>query len=252
MKTMDNSNPPVTPSTECVPSQSFLQLVHLSKTYREGVRTRVVLKDACFNLERGSITAILGKSGSGKTTLLNLISGIDQADSGQVYLDSVNLTALNDHERTLIRRRRIGFVFQFFNLIPTLTIWENVTLPLELNHLSRNGGLKKAEVLLDEVGLLDRRKAYPEQLSGGEQQRVSIARALVHDPDLLLADEPTGNLDEETGMGILKLIDRLTRRNGKSLVLVTHSQDAAAIADRTIYLHDGRLIEYPNGTRPIL
>jgi putative ABC transport system ATP-binding protein len=235
---------------DCGPSTAFLQLIHLSKSYREGLNTHVVLKDACMNLEQGTVAAILGKSGSGKTTLLNLISGIDLADAGSVTLDGVNLTALNDHKRTLIRRKRIGFIFQFFNLIPTLTVWENVTLPLELNNLLQNGGSQNAEALLDEVGLLDRRKAYPEQLSGGEQQRVSIARALVHDPDLLLADEPTGNLDEETGRDILSLLDRLTRQRGKSLLLVTHSQEAAAIADRTIYLLDGHLMEYANGTHP--
>ena len=233
-------------------SNSFLRLAHIRKTYWEGDRSRIVLKDACFKFEQGTITTILGKSGSGKTTLLNLISGIDQVDSGQIYLGSIDLTALNDHQRTLIRRKRIGFIFQFFNLIPTLTIWENVILPLELNNLTQNGGLSHAEDLLAEVGLLDRRKAYPEQLSGGEQQRVSIARALVHNPDLILADEPTGNLDEETGDDILRLLDRLTRMNGKSLILVTHSQETAAIADRSVYLHEGELVEYPNGSRPSL
>jgi putative ABC transport system ATP-binding protein len=239
-------------TSDCQPGGSFLELIQLSKTYREGSRSRVVLKDACFKFESGCITAILGKSGSGKTTLLNLISGIDQADSGQVFLDSINLTALNDHDRTLVRRRRIGFVFQFFNLIPTLTVWENISLPLELNDRMDQTGSARVEELLAEVGLLDRRKAYPEQLSGGEQQRVSIARALVHNPDLLLADEPTGNLDEETGAEILKLIDRLTRRSGKSLIMVTHSNEAAAIADRVVYLHDGRLIDYAGGERPVL
>ncbi len=236
----------------CDEISGFLRLSHLSKTYREGGKSRQVLKDACFSLERGSITAILGKSGSGKTTLLNLISGIDQADAGTVFLDSINLTALNDHERTLIRRERIGFVFQFFNLIPTLTVWENITLPLELNNLMDHGGPERAETLLREVDLFDRRKAYPEQLSGGEQQRVSIARALVHNPDLLLADEPTGNLDEGTGKDILQLLDKLSRKNDKSLILVTHSHEAAAIADRTVYLHDGALIEYSNGNIPSL
>ena len=147
----------------------------------------------------------------------------------------------------MIRRQKIGFIFQFFNLIPTLSIWENVTLPLELNNRMDARGKQKAEELLDAVGLLDRKDHFPDQLSGGEQQRISIARGLVHDPLLLLADEPTGNLDEETGIGVLKLLDRLTRLNGKNLILVTHSPTAAAFADRILILKDGHLREDHRG-----
>ena len=219
----------------------FIRLEQISKHYVEGGQRRMVLKDASVYFQQGELVAILGKSGSGKTTLLNLISGIDRADAGTVYLNGENLSAMDENRRTLFRRRRIGFVFQFFNLIPTLTVLENVRLPLELNGL-QNHGNRRAEELLAEVGLQDRFNAYPDRLSGGEQQRVAIARALVHDPDLVLADEPTGNLDEETGKQVLALLDRLTRKAGKSLVLVTHNPEAAAYADRIFLLKDGRLI----------
>jgi putative ABC transport system ATP-binding protein len=197
----------------------------------------------CFG--RGEIVAILGKSGSGKTTLLNLISGIDRADAGSIWLAGANLSQMPDRQLTLYRRRNIGFIFQFFNLISTLTVWENLLLPLELNGMLNRAGLARAEDLLETVGLNDRRKTYPDRLSGGEQQRVAIARALVHDPTLILADEPTGNLDEETGRQVMDLLSRLVRNTGKNLLLVTHSADAAAYADRTFTLHEGHLIEQP-------
>ncbi len=188
----------------------------------------------------GEFVAVIGKSGTGKSTLLNIISGIDDADSGEVWFNGENLTALKERDRTLFRRRHIGFIFQFFNLIPTLTVWENVILPLELLGAK---SLEPAAELLEMVGLGDRHAAYPDKLSGGEQQRVAIARALVHDPLLVLADEPTGNLDEETGTRILRLLDTLTRQRGKNLILVTHSLEAAGFADRILYLRDGQLFE---------
>jgi len=199
---------------------TFIRLENLSKNYQEGEHTRVVLQNLNATFAKGEFVAILGKSGTGKSTLLNLISGIDRADSGAIWLNGQDLTALDERQRTLFRRHNIGFVFQFFNLIPTLTV---------------------AESLLDAVGLLDRRQTFPDRLSGGEQQRVAIARALVHDPLLVLADEPTGNIDEETGQQVLALLDRLTRQAGKNLILVTHSPDAAAYADRILYLRDGQL-----------
>jgi putative ABC transport system ATP-binding protein len=220
----------------------FLRFEDLSKNYREGDQTRVVLQNADAALARGEFVAILGRSGSGKSTLLNLISGIDRADSGRIWLNGQELTALNDHQRTLFRRRNIGFVFQFFNLIPTLSVWENVVLPLELNGASAAETRRHAEFLLNEVGLLDRRATFPDRLSGGEQQRVALARALVHDPILVLADEPTGNLDESTGQHILNLLDQLTRQAGKNLVMVTHSAEAAGHADRVLHLRDGKLV----------
>lgn len=225
------------------PQAEFLRLVNLSKRYQEGDRYRTVLQNTTVSFRQGEFAAILGKSGSGKTTLLNLISGIDQVDSGDIFLNSSRLTGMNEYERTMFRRQNIGFIFQFFNLIPTLTVWENVILPLELNNLNTPQGLANARTLLEDVGLGDRVKTFPDRLSGGEQQRVSIARALVHNPQLLLADEPTGNLDEETGRAVMNLLDRLTRSAGKNMILVTHSPDAAGYADRVLTLRDGQLVE---------
>jgi len=224
-------------------SDGFLRLENLSKSYVEGGNNRIVLQNACLELKKGEIVAILGKSGSGKTTLLNLVSGIDRVDAGDIYLAGLKLTALKDHEWTVFRRTNIGFIFQFFNLIPTLTVWENLILPLELNGLLDAQGKNKAVEMLAEVSLSDRQKAFPDQLSGGEQQRVAIARALVHDPMMVLADEPTGNLDEETGRQVLARLEKLTRKTGKSLLMVTHSAEAAAIADRIFQLQHGKLVE---------
>jgi putative ABC transport system ATP-binding protein len=223
-------------------NHAFFRLQNLSKAYMEAGKRHIVLQNATVGFGKGEFAAILGKSGSGKTTLLNLISGIDCPDQGEIYLNGTHLTGMNDLERTLFRREQIGFIFQFFNLIPTLTLWENVILPLELNNRLNRAGREHAETLINEVGLGDRMKAFPDRLSGGEQQRVAIARALVHDPSLVLADEPTGNLDEDTGRTILDLLDRLTRQAGKNLVMVTHSPEAAAYADHTYLLRDGRLI----------
>jgi putative ABC transport system ATP-binding protein len=222
----------------------FICLQNLSKSYQEGDRNRLVLKDASAEIDQGEYTAILGKSGSGKSTLLNLISGIDLVDSGEIWIGGRELTSLSERDRTLFRRRYIGFIFQFFNLIPTLTVLENVALPLELKREGQKTARARAEEILREVGLADRGQTFPEHLSGGEQQRVAIARALVHDPLLVLADEPTGNLDEETGWQVLALLDRLTRQAGKNLILVTHSREAADQADRILYLREGQLIDH--------
>ncbi len=220
----------------------YIQLQNLSKTYWEGDRQRVVLHEACAEFEQGEFVAILGKSGSGKSTLLNLIGGIDLADSGSICMADTNLTALGDRERTLFRRDKIGFIFQFFNLIPTLSVLENATLPGELSGKPPAQVRRRAADLLAAVGLHDRLDTFPDRLSGGEQQRVAIARALINDPFLLLADEPTGNLDEETGRQVLALLDRLTRQAGKNTIMVTHSAEAAAIADRVLTLRDGKLV----------
>ena len=224
-------------------NNGFIRLECLSKSYLEGERTRTVLKDASATFSKGEFVAILGKSGSGKSTLLNLISGIDLADSGMIWLNGKNLTSLDDRQRTLFRRNNVGFIFQFFNLIPMLTVLENVVLPGELSGIPLQTVRGQAESLLESVELVDRMDTFPDRLSGGEQQRVAIARALINDPLLVLADEPTGNLDEDTGRQVLALLDRLTRQAGKNLILVTHSREAASYADRVIFLRDGNLSE---------
>jgi putative ABC transport system ATP-binding protein len=221
---------------------AFLRFHDLSKSYYEGDVQRVVLQNAHAEFQLGEITAILGRSGSGKSTLLNLISGIDEPDSGQIWVEGQELSALSERERTFFRRAQIGFVFQFYNLIPTLTVGENVSLPLELNRVPRAQARQKAEELLHAVGLLERWDTFPEKLSGGEQQRVTLARALVHDPLLILADEPTGNLDEETGAQVMSLLARLTREQDRTLLMVTHSREAAAHADRILRLSHGQLV----------
>ena len=224
-------------------SDCFLCFQQLTKSYQEGGLQRNVLNHASAAIRKGEFTSILGKSGSGKSTLLNLISGIDYPDSGRIIIQDFDLTQHTERERTLFRRKNIGFIFQFFNLIPTLTVIENVAISLDLNGSSFRVAQEGAAKMLDAVGLLDRAGTFPENLSGGEQQRVAIARALVHDPLLVLADEPTGNLDEETGRQVLNLLDQLTRQSGKNLILVTHSRESADFADRILYLRDGALIE---------
>ena len=221
---------------------AFLRFHDLTKSYYEGDQRRIVLQNAHAEFQPGQFTAILGKSGSGKSTLLNLISGIDAPDSGQIWVGGQDLTALPERDRTLFRRANIGFIFQFFNLIPTLTVGENVTLPLELNRSPRPITRQKSEALLEAVGLLDRWNTFPEKLSGGEQQRVALARALVHDPLLILADEPTGNLDEETGAQMIALLARLTREQNRTLLMVTHSAEAASHADQVLRLSHGQLV----------
>jgi len=221
----------------------FLILKNLSKSYSEGEQNHSVFRNIHLTVDRGEVIAILGKSGSGKSTLLNLISGIDLVDSGSISLEGTILTNLSDQKMTLFRREKIGFIFQFFNLIPTLSVWENLILPLELNGLTGASNFRRAEELLETIGLAGRKTTFPDRMSGGEQQRIAIARALVHNPLLVLADEPTGNLDEETGRQVLSLLDQLTRQAGKSMLLVTHSTEAAAIADRVFALREGRLVE---------
>jgi putative ABC transport system ATP-binding protein len=194
-------------------------------------------------MQRGEFVALVGASGSGKSTLLNLLSGIDGADSGAIWVDGRNLIALNEAERTLFRRQHIGFVFQFFNLLPTLTVIENAALPLELAGASAKDAARKAQELLALVGLGERADSYPDVLSGGEQQRVALARALVHDPILVLADEPTGNLDEDTGAQVMDLLEQLTRQAGRNLVMATHNLDNARRADRVMHVREGKLVE---------
>ena len=221
----------------------FIELRELTKVYLEGDQERTVFAHANAVIRRGEFVVLVGRSGSGKSTLLNLISGIDLPTSGDVIVNDIRLAKLSERERTLFRRKQVGFVFQFFNLIPTLTIEENLLLPLELK--GRVGKTEHSKVLelLETVGLADRAKSFPDRLSGGELQRIAIARAVVHDPPLILADEPTGNLDADTGQEVVELLNRVTREDGKTMVMVTHSTDWLGLADRVLVVQEGRLVE---------
>lgn len=215
---------------------------NLTKTYEEAGRTRVILDDVTHEFPEKRISAVLGRSGTGKSTLLNLLAGLDTPTAGDIYIGDTNLTALSERDRTLFRRKNIGFVFQFFNLIPTLNVLENISLPLELTGASQREATERVEELLDAVGLAGREPAFPDRLSGGEQQRVAIARALAHDPLIVLADEPTGNLDAATGKQALDLLEDLTRRFGKTLILATHSHQVVQRADLVWRIRQGKLV----------
>ena len=215
----------------------------LSRSFHEGGRVHRVLQGLDAQIGSGERVAIMGRSGSGKSTLLNLISGIDRADGGAVHIDGTEVTALGEPARTLFRRAHIGFVYQFFNLIPTLDVLENVRLVLELNGVRGAPARARSLAALAGVGLQERAHSAIDQLSGGEQQRLAIARALVHEPGLLLADEPTGNLDEETAREVLPVLLSLTRERGATLLMVTHDEMLAATADRVLELREGRLHE---------
>jgi putative ABC transport system ATP-binding protein len=234
-----------TPGAASPSLDPLIAITGLTRTFAEGGRARVVLEDASATIGRGEMAVLVGRSGTGKSTLLNLLSGIDLPDAGRVVIDGIDLTALPERERTLFRRDHVGFIFQFFNLIPTLTVAENLFLPLELQGRLDAARRRNALDLLAEVGLADRGDAFPDRLSGGEQQRVAVARALVHDPLLVLADEPTGNLDLETGLHVLALLDRLTRRAGKTMVMVTHSREVVGMADRVFSIESCKLVEQP-------
>ncbi len=225
-------------------STAFIQLTDLHYGYREGSSDHPVLRAASAEFERGEFVALFGRSGSGKTSLLNLLGGLDVPARGEIVIDGARLSRLDERQRTLFRRRHIGFVYQFFNLLPTLTVAENIRLPLELNGAPRSAWRATLE-LLDEVGLGSRADSFPDRLSGGEQQRVALVRALAHDPSLILADEPTGNLDDRTGEEVLALLDRAVRARGKTLLVVTHSAEVARRADRVLYLRDGMLRNSP-------
>ena len=218
----------------------MLEVQNLSKTYTSGAKAVNVLKDIHFKIEPGDIVSIVGPSGSGKTTLLGLCAGLDKATSGSVLLNGVALEPLSEDERAALRNQYVGFIFQNFQLIPTLTALENVMVPLELRGESNTD--EKAMGLLDKVGLAARHDHYPTQLSGGEQQRVSLARAFSNDPKILFADEPTGNLDEETGEKVEKLLFQLNKEMGTTMVIVTHDLSLAAKTNRIIKLKGGRLI----------
>lgn len=212
----------------------------LSKEYRSGDNKLAVLRDVSFSIPQGAFVAIVGPSGSGKTTLLGLLAGLDTPSHGQVILDDADLTAMDEDQRAQLRGEKVGFVFQSFQLISTLTALENVQVPLELR--GERGASERATELLRRVGLGDRLDHFPTQLSGGEQQRVAIARAFANEPRILFADEPTGNLDSDTGSHIVELLESLNRESATTIVLVTHDLTLAARAQRIIRLSDGRVI----------
>jgi putative ABC transport system ATP-binding protein len=214
----------------------------LCRSFIEGTGVHRVLDGADACIQRGEVVAIVGRSGSGKSTLLNLVSGIDRADSGEVVIGGQLVTAMPEPQRTLFRRAHLGFVYQFFNLIPTLDVEENVRLALELNGIRGAAARGRSAAILAEVGLGDRLRSPVDRLSGGEQQRVAIARALVHEPSVLLADEPTGNLDEETASHVLRALLSLTHSRGTTLLIVTHDAGLARSAHRILELRDGKLL----------
>ncbi|QUR68751.1 ABC transporter ATP-binding protein [Mycobacterium spongiae] len=222
--------------------QPIVQLRNLSRCFQEGDTQRQVLDHITADFEPGEFVALLGHSGSGKSTLLNLISGIEKPSTGDVTINGFAMTRKSERDRTLFRRDQIGIVFQFFNLIPTLTVLENITLPQELGGVPQRRAAGVARDLLKKVGMAGCESSFPDKLSGGEQQRVAISRALAHDPILVLADEPTGNLDNNTGDRVLALLLDLTHKAGKTLIMATHSRQVVHHADRVLNLEGGKLI----------
>jgi putative ABC transport system ATP-binding protein len=222
---------------------AILETDGISKQYQMGTVTVDALAGVDFSVERGEFVGVMGPSGSGKSTLLHLLGGLDQPSGGQVTLAGRALSDLSDRQITITRRRQMGFVFQFFNLIPTLTTEENVALPMIIDGRRPRDYQQRVDHLLELVGLTGRRDHTPDQLSGGEQQRVAIARALVTEPAIVLADEPTGNLDSRSGDEILRLLRRLCDELNQTVVMVTHDPRAASYADRIVFLQDGRIID---------
>ena len=223
----------------------MIRLVGVTKFYFEGGLRRPVLSDVSTEIGEGEWVALLGPSGSGKTTLLNLVAALDTPDQGVVEVGGRSVGDLSERDRALFRRSEIGFIFQFFNLLPTLTVLENLLLPAELGRIPDEVARERAMSLLDRVGLGDRAESFPDVLSGGERQRIAIARALVHEPPVILADEPTGNLDAETGAGVLRLMEDLLRDAGRTVLTVTHSERVAAHADRALTIRSGGLHPHP-------
>ena len=219
----------------------LIEIRHVTKSYRRGEQIVPVLTDITFDIDRGEFLGLMGPSGSGKSTLLNLIAGIDKPDSGELVIGGVDITRLAEGELADWRAANIGFIFQFYNLMPVLTAFENVELPLLLTRLSRRQRRERAETALDLVGLTDRMTHYPSELSGGQQQRVAIARAIITDPTLLVADEPTGDLDRHSAEEILGLMDQLNIDLGKTIVMVTHDRRAAEKAHAIMHLEKGEL-----------
>ena len=220
----------------------IIQFIDVFKSYQTGSQLVTALKGVNLSLNAGDFVTVMGPSGGGKTTLLNLLAGLDLPDKGEIILNGRKISEFSDHELTLLRRKEIGFVFQFFNLMPTLTVIENVELPLLLAHSSRSAG-ERIKTLLNYVGLWNRADSFPAELSGGEMQRVAIARSLVHQPVILLADEPTGNLDSENGQKIIDLMRQAANDFKTTVVMVTHNPQVAAIGNRHFEIRDGKLTD---------
>ena len=221
----------------------MIELRGISKTVMSGGRPLTILHPLDLTIPSGQFVAVVGPSGSGKSTLLGLLAGLDAPTTGSIFIDGVDITTLSEDALAKLRGVKIGFVFQFFHLVPSLTAFENILVPMEIAR--RRDASARARQLLDEVGLADRGHHYPSQLSGGEQQRVAIARALANDPAILMADEPTGNLDSATGRHVLELLLGVQRTRKTTLILVTHDADLAALADRRLAFRDGRAVETP-------
>lgn len=220
----------------------MIKIQNLNKTYLEAGRELHIFDDLNIEIPDSSRNILLGASGSGKSTFLNLISGLDDADSGSIEINGIKLTNLDQNEKTIFRREKLGFIFQFFNLIPTLNLEENIFLPLELNRINTKENQDYVKNLLDRVGLIDRLKSMPDTLSGGEQQRVAIVRALAHKPSLIVADEPTGNLDKETASKIMLLLDELLKESKAILVMATHDESLKSLADNVYELKNKSLV----------
>ena len=221
---------------------AVIQAVGLSKSYGSGEQGVQALAGVDFAVEKGEFVAIMGPSGSGKSTLLHLLGGLDKPSDGEISLAGMRISLLNDRQLTLTRRRQIGFIFQFFNLVPILTAEENILLPVMIDGKDPRAFQERLNTLLDLVGLKERRHHRPDQLSGGEQQRVAIARALITQPAIVLADEPTGNLDSKTGSALMELMRRFCKDLGQTIIIVTHDPRAAAYADRVVFLRDGKFL----------
>ena len=219
----------------------ILKVENLTKTYGSGENLVHAVDDVSFSVEKGEFVAIVGASGSGKSTLLHLIGGVDRPTSGKIFVDGKDISKMNDDKLAVFRRRQVGIVYQFYNLIPILTVEENITLPCDLD--GRGVDRERLEMILDSFGLRARRKHLPNQLSGGQQQRTSIARALINNPSLVLADEPTGNLDSKSSEEVMSILKMCNQSYGQTVIMITHNLDIAKQADRIITISDGKIVE---------
>jgi ABC-type lipoprotein export system ATPase subunit len=227
--------------------QPLLRFEGVSKTYHRGSESIHALEKVSFDVGAGDFVVVTGPSGSGKSTLLHVAAGLDEPDEGSVLFEGIDIYSYSARERAKFRRRKLGFVFQFFNLVPTLNAVQNVSLPLLLDGISKNSADAKAEELLTQLGMAHRLHHKPNEMSGGQMQRVAVARALIADPPLILADEPTGNLDSETGEEVLRLLKEAAAQHGAAVILVTHDPEAAGIGDRRVAIHDGRILTAVEG-----